>query len=59
MAEILLIAVMVMVLIVLISGIIMMTRGSDPKKQNKMMAWRVGLQAVALLLLAGLFFLNK
>ena len=41
---------MIAVLAVLGAGIVGLVRGSDPRKSNKLMQWRVALQALALLL---------
>lgn len=39
------------VLAVLGAGIVGMVRGGDPRRSNRLMQWRVALQAAALLLL--------
>ena len=41
---------MVGVLGVLVTGIVGLVRGGDPRRSNKLMQWRVALQAAALLL---------
>ena len=38
------------VLAVLGAGVVGLVRGGDPRKSNKLMQWRVALQALALLL---------
>lgn len=56
----LLIVLMAGVLIVLGIGLVMMLRGGEANKKygNRMMVWRVGLQAGALAVLAVLFLLS-
>ena len=39
------------VLVVLVAGLLNMSRGSDVNLSQKLMRWRVGLQAVAVLIL--------
>ncbi|MFT2094588.1 MULTISPECIES: twin transmembrane helix small protein [Acidiphilium] len=41
---------MVAVVAVLLAGAVGMTQGADPRRQNRLMRWRVGLQAVAVAL---------
>nr|WP_249675403.1 twin transmembrane helix small protein [Acidocella sp. C78] len=41
---------MIAVVAVLLAGAVGMTRGADPRRQNRLMRWRVGLQAVAVAL---------
>jgi hypothetical protein len=41
---------MLAVLVVLGAGLVGLVRGQDPRKSNKLMQWRVALQALALLL---------
>ena len=48
--EILLASAMIAVVVVLGAGVIGLVRGSDPRKSNKLMQWRIALQALALLL---------
>jgi len=47
---ILLVLALLSVLAVLGAGLIGLVRGGDPRKSNKLMQWRVALQALALLL---------
>jgi ABC-type Na+ efflux pump permease subunit len=54
-----LILVMAGVLGVLVLGIVGVARGGDPRQSNRLMRWRVILQAAALLLLALLFSLGR
>jgi hypothetical protein len=42
---------------VLIAGMVGMARGSDPRRSNQLMQWRVILQACALVIFALLMFL--
>lgn len=39
---------MIAVVAVLLTGALGMTTGADPRRQNRLMRWRVGLQAVAI-----------
>lgn len=41
---------MIAVVAVLLTGALGMTTGADPRRQNRLMRWRVGLQAVAVAL---------
>lgn len=41
---------MVAVVAVLLTGAVGMTTGADPRRQNRLMRWRVGLQAIAVAL---------
>lgn len=54
-----LILVMAGVLGVLVLGIVGVARGGDPRRSNRLMRWRVILQAAALLLLALLLSLGR
>lgn len=58
--NLLLIVVMLLVVLVLCAGVIMMIRGgeSNQKYANKIMRWRVVLQALALLLVCALFLIS-
>lgn len=58
---ILLIATTLSVLAVLLLGVMSMMRGGELNKKygNKLMQWRVGLQAVSLLLIASLWFFSN
>lgn len=58
MGNIILIIVMVAALIALVVGVVLMAMGGkmNAKYSNKLMVWRVALQAGALAILAALFF---
>jgi NADH:ubiquinone oxidoreductase subunit 6 (subunit J) len=47
------------VLGVLAAGVIGMVREGDPRRSNKMMQWRVALQALAILLFAAIMMLLR
>jgi type II secretory pathway pseudopilin PulG len=55
---ILLVLALLGVLAVLGFGVASMFRGGDPRRSNKLMQLRVAMQAVALLLLAALWFFS-
>jgi len=55
----LIILTMVAVVVILLSGVAGFALGADPARSNRMMRWRVILQAAALALLAILFSLAK
>lgn len=61
MGNIILIAVMVAALIALVVGVVFMATGGkmNAKYSNKLMVWRVALQAGALAVLALLFFVQS
>lgn len=61
MGNVLLLGAMGAVLVVLVLGIILMATGGEKNRQygNKLMGLRVSLQALALLLLAVLFFVKE
>lgn len=44
---------------VLLMGVVGMLRGGDPRQSNKLMRWRVGLQAIALGIVALLMLMLK
>lgn len=54
-----LVLVMAGVLGVLLLGVIGVARGGDPRRSNRLMRWRVLLQAIALLVLAILLGLGR
>ncbi|MBL8704351.1 MAG: twin transmembrane helix small protein [Rhodospirillales bacterium] len=54
-----LILALVAVAVVLLMGVVGMLRGGDPQRSNKLMRWRVGLQAVALAIVALLMLMLK
>ncbi len=56
---ILLILALISVAVVLLMGVVGMLRGGDPRRSNKLMRWRVGLQAVALAVVALLMLMLK
>ena len=58
--NIILIVVMMAVVAVLVAGVIMMMRGGEANKKysNKLMSWRVGLQGLAIAVLAILFLIS-
>lgn len=56
---ILLILALISVAVVLLVGVVGMLRGGDPQRSNKLMRWRVGLQAVALAIVAVLMLMLK
>lgn len=58
---IIIIAFMLATLLILIVGLVVMARGGKVSKKysNKLMVLRVVFQAIAILLLAGLFFIGK
>ena len=47
------------VLGVLLSGVVTMLKGGNPRRSNKLMQWRVIMQGLALLLLAILMLLGR
>jgi NADH:ubiquinone oxidoreductase subunit 6 (subunit J) len=47
------------VLAVLLSGLVTMLKGGNPRRSNKLMQWRVIMQGLALLLLAILMLLGR
>ena len=57
--DVLLIIAMIATFGVLCWGMFGMMRGADPKKQNKAMVWRVGLQAISLVILVTIVMLSK
>jgi NADH:ubiquinone oxidoreductase subunit 6 (subunit J) len=57
--SILLVLVLLGVLGVLAAGVIGMVREGDPRRSNKMMQWRVALQAIAILLFAAIMMLLR
>ncbi len=56
---ILLVLALVAVAAVLLMGVVGMLRGNDPQRSNKLMRWRVGLQAIALGIVALLMLMLK
>jgi len=56
---ILLVLALVAVAGVLLMGVVGMLRGGDPQRSNKLMRWRVGLQAIALAIVALLMLMLK
>jgi NADH:ubiquinone oxidoreductase subunit 6 (subunit J) len=56
---ILLVLALVAVAVVLLLGVVGMLRGGDPQRSNKLMRWRVGLQAIALAIVALLMLMLK
>lgn len=56
---ILLVLALIAVAAVLLMGVVGMLRGGDPQRSNKLMRWRVGLQAVALAIVALLMLMLK
>lgn len=58
--NIMLIVVMLAVAGVLVTGVVVMARGGEANRKygNKLMAWRVGLQGLALAVLGILFLLS-
>lgn len=56
---ILLVLALIAVAVVLLMGVVGMLRGDDPHRSNKLMRWRVGLQAVALAVVALLMLMLK
>lgn len=56
---VLLVLALIAVAVVLLMGVVGMLRGGDPQRSNKLMRWRVGLQAVALAIVALLMLMLK
>jgi NADH:ubiquinone oxidoreductase subunit 6 (subunit J) len=56
---ILLVLALIAVAVVLLLGVVGMLRGGDPQRSNKLMRWRVGLQAIALAIVALLMLMLK
>jgi NADH:ubiquinone oxidoreductase subunit 6 (subunit J) len=56
---VLLVLALVAVAGVLLMGVVGMLRGGDPQRANKLMRWRVGLQAIALAIVALLMLMLK
>ncbi|WP_235702808.1 twin transmembrane helix small protein [Acidiphilium iwatense] len=50
---------MIAVVAVLLTGALGMTTGADPRRQNRLMRWRVGLQAVAIALVVILLLSSR
>ncbi|HQT86010.1 MULTISPECIES: twin transmembrane helix small protein [Acidiphilium] len=50
---------MIAVVAVLLTGAVGMTTGADPRRQNRLMRWRVGLQAVAVALVVVLILYGR
>lgn len=50
---------MIAVVAVLLTGAVGMTTGADPRRQNRLMRWRVGLQAVAVVLVVVLLLYGR
>ena len=59
MGDVLLIIFMALTTLALLWGLFGVLRGADPSKQNKAMTWRVGFQAVCLVILGVLFSMGK
>jgi len=55
-SNIALIGVLALVTLVLLAGFANMFRGGDPKLSQKLMRWRVGLQLVAIAIIAAILF---
>jgi len=51
--------VMIAVLAILGLGILNMARGGSPQRSQRLMRWRVGLQALALVLVVALLWLGR
>ncbi|HEY0146170.1 MAG: twin transmembrane helix small protein [Methylovirgula sp.] len=47
------------VFLVLVAGLVNMMRGGSPNLSQKLMRWRVGLQALAILIIIGVLFLRR
>ncbi len=47
------------VFMVLVAGLVNMMRGGSPNLSQKLMRWRVGLQALAILIIIGVLFLRR
>jgi di/tricarboxylate transporter len=47
------------VFMVLVAGLVNMTRGGSPNLSQKLMRWRVGLQFIAILIIIGVLFLRR
>ncbi len=56
---VLLVLALIAVAAVLLMGVVGMLRGGDPHRSNQLMRWRVGLQAVALGIVALLMLMLK
>lgn len=58
--NVILVGVMLLVAGVLVTGVVVMARGGETNRKygNKLMAWRVGLQGLALAVLGILFLLS-
>ena len=50
---------MIAVVAVLLTGALGMTTGADPRRQNRLMRWRVALQAVAIALVVILLLSSR
>lgn len=50
---------MIAVVAVLLTGAVGMTTNADPRRQNRLMRWRVGLQAVAVVLVVVLILYGR
>ena len=51
--------VMIAVLAILGLGVLNMARGGSPQRSQRLMRWRVGLQALALLLVVAILWLGR
>lgn len=51
MANVFVIAAVLIVAVVLVMGLVNMMRGGSPQRSQQLMRWRVGLQAVAILVI--------
>jgi ABC-type nickel/cobalt efflux system permease component RcnA len=47
------------VAVVLLMGLVNMWRGGDPNLSQKLMRWRVGLQALAIVIIMGVLLLRR
>ncbi len=47
------------VFLLLVAGLVNMMRGGSPNLSQKLMRWRVGLQALAILIIIGVLFLRR
>jgi len=58
-ANVLLVGVVIAVAVALVLGVVNMLRGGDPARSQRLMRWRVGLQALALVIIVAMLLSRR